>query len=134
MTPNIRKIANESSCIKLVRALIKEVLLSEDKKPGGGITDLGAGMVVNRKKTVKDIKNALQSAPSKGRVNSAANYLGVSPSTIYHYTSSNPADHAPSELKGYNNFLSAKEDREDNSADNNDDSGDSGSGDGDGQH
>jgi hypothetical protein len=109
MTSNIRKAINESSCIKLVRALVKEVLLSEDEKPGGGLTDVGAEMKIDPQNAIIHLKGALAGAPRKGRVKAAAKELGVSPSLIYHYTSEDPKAHAPPALKGYLDVLDGQE-------------------------
>jgi len=124
MTSNIKKVINESSCPKLIRALVKEVLLFEKKKQkkrrkkkrGGGLTDYGAKMRNDPQGAISDLKSALSGAPADGRVEAAAEELGVSPSSIYHYTSEDPKAHAPPALKGYLNVLDGQ-DRKD-SADN----------------
>ena len=75
--------------IAALRAYVRGVLLSERKKPGGGITKMGAQKVLNPGQFAVQVKGAVDSA--KGDVDKAADDLDVSTRTLYHYLDTEPA-------------------------------------------
>lgn len=81
-----KKTINESASLSLLRHLIFEILMVEDNAPGGGITDFGAAGVINPDEATRKMTQALKTA--KGNVRRAARELGISPSLVYHYSSS----------------------------------------------
>lgn len=66
----------------LLRKLIREIIL-EKKKPGGGITKIGAKKIVDPSSADIEIRNAL--ADEQGSVSDAAEKLDVSTRTLYNY-------------------------------------------------
>ena len=66
----------------LLRKMIREIIL-EKKKPGGGITKIGAKKIVDPSAAAIEIRNAL--SDEAGSVSDAADKLDVSTRTLYNY-------------------------------------------------
>ena len=66
----------------LLRKMIREIVL-ERKKPGGGITKIGAKKIIDPSGAEVEIRNALSS--EEGSVSDAADKIGVSARTLYSY-------------------------------------------------
>lgn len=73
--------------IKLLRKLIREVIqkntLSEDQRPGGGLTKFGAKYKILQSDAVADAMKAL--AGTSGDAEEAAKKLGISTRSMYNY-------------------------------------------------
>jgi len=66
----------------LLRKLIREIIV-EKKKPGGGITKIGAEKILHPASAKMKIKSAIRG--EKGDISGAADYLDVSTRTLYSY-------------------------------------------------
>jgi Sec-independent protein translocase protein TatA len=67
----------------LIREFVKESLLNEDDKPGGGLTKFGAEYKIERSDAIADAMKAL--AASDGNAREAAKTLGISIRRMYDY-------------------------------------------------
>lgn len=79
---------SDNSKIKLLRKLIREVLLSEDDTPGGGLTKFGAKYKIQQSDALADAMKAL--AGSDGNAGQAAKTLGISKRRMYDYIQQSP--------------------------------------------
>lgn len=68
---------------KIIKQMIKESYVNEDKKPGGGLTKIGALLVVDPSAAKAQIRNAL--LDTDGEVNPAADKIGVASRTLHGY-------------------------------------------------
>jgi len=78
---------SDDNQIKLLRKLIREVIqknsLSEDKRPGGGLTKFGAKYKILQSDATKDAMKAL--AGTSGNAEEAAKQLKISTRSMYNY-------------------------------------------------